>query len=159
MPPRTGTVPFPRLLALAWLVLALLSGGALAQESGDDSRGERVSDKAAIESLLKDETVYGRYSTGMEWTEYHSPDGRTGYRQNGCVYPGHWWVADGLVCFRYDAFNEGRPACFQLYREGEKLSFYYRSALGLWFLNAYSTDRKPGNPDRLPLDTHACVGV
>ena len=146
-------------LATFCLLLLCLCVPALAQEGQDNLPGERLTDKAVIEGLLKDHTVYGRYSTGLEWSEYHSPDGRTGYRENGCVYPGHWWVADGLVCFRYDAFNQGLPACFRLYREGEKLSFYYRSAIGLWFLNAYSVDRKPGNPDNLPLGSHACVGV
>ena len=146
-------------LAAVCLLLLCLCLPAFAQESQDNPPGERLTDKAMIEGLLKDHTVYGRYSTGPEWSEYHSPDGRTGYRENGCVYPGHWWVADGLVCFKYDAFNQGLPACFRLYREGEKLSFYFRNSIGLWFLNAYSTDRKPGNPDNLPLGTHACVGV
>ncbi len=159
MPHRTGTIPFPRLLALAWLVLALVSGGAVAQESGEDSPGERVSDKAAIESLLKDQTVYGRYASGLAWSEYHSPDGRTAYRENDCVYAGHWWVADGLVCFRYDAFNGGRPACFRLYRRNDRLSFYYPTRFGSWILNAYTIDRRPGNPDKMPVEGQSCVGV
>jgi len=156
---RIRTFSLPRLFALAWLALTLLSGGALAQESGDDSRGERISDKAAIESLLKDQTLYGRYVSGIAWSEYHSPDGRTAYRQNDCVYAGHWWVAGGLVCFRYDAFNGGRPACFQLYRKGDGLSFYYPSLFGPWILNAYTIDRRPGNPDKMSVEGQACVGV
>jgi hypothetical protein len=148
-----------RLFGPIWLVFALLAGGALAQESGGDSPGERVSDKAAIEDLLKDHTLYGRYVSGLAWSEYHSPDGRTAYRQNDCVYAGHWWVADGLVCFRYDAFNQGRPACFRLYRQGERLNFYYPSLIGPWVLNAYSTDRRPGNPDKMPVEGQGCVGV
>ena len=156
---QTWTIPFPRLFALAWLMLTLVSGSAHAQQSGDDSPGERISDKAAIESLLKDQTLDGRYVSGLAWSEYHSPDGRTAYRQNDCVYAGHWWVADELVCFRYDAFNGGRPACFQLYRKGDRLSFYYRGALGVWYLNAYTIRRLPGNPDKMPVEGEACVGV
>jgi hypothetical protein len=156
---QTRTIPFPRLLTLAWLILTLLSGGALAQESGDDTRGERVSDQAAIESLLKDQTLYGHYVNGLAWSEYHSPDGRTAYRQNDCVYAGHWWVAGGLVCFRYDAFNWGRPACFRLYLKGDRLSFYYPSLFGPWILNAYSTKRLPGNPEKMPVEGQSCVGV
>jgi len=156
---KSRTISLPRLLAYALLVFVLLAGGAFAQESGEDSPGVRVSDKAAIEHLLKDHTLYGRYVSGLAWSEYHSPDGRTAYRQNDCVYAGHWWVADGLVCFRYDAFNQGRPACFRLYRNGDRLNFYYKSLVGPWVLNAYSTDRKPGNPDRMPVEGQACVGV
>jgi len=152
-------VPLPRLFVFAWLALALFAGGAFAQESGADTPGERVSDKAAIEALLKDQTLYGRYVNGLAWAEYHSPDGRTAYRQYDCVYAGHWWVAGGLVCFRYDAFNQGRPACFRLYRNGDRLNFYYPSLVGPWVLNAYSLVRKPGNPDKMPVEGQACVGV
>ena len=157
--------PMPRRIilfrpfALAWLALILLVGSAPAQDITDESAGQRVTDKAEIDGLLKDQTVYGRYVNGLAWSEYHSPDGRTAYHENDCTYAGHWWIADGLVCFRYDAFNQGRPACFRLYRQGDRLNFYYPSLVGPWVLNAYSIGRRPGNPDKMPVEGQVCVGV
>jgi hypothetical protein len=159
MPSMTRSTFRATLFAMACLAFQIFAMAALAQDNPDGAAGQRVTSKADIESLLMDQTVYGRYVTGKAWEEYHSPDGRTGYHQDGCTYLGHWWVADQLVCFRYDAFNQGRPICFRLYRQGDKLSFYQPGLLGTWLLNAYSTDRKPGNPDKLPIEGQACVGV
>jgi hypothetical protein len=30
---------------------------------------------------------------------------------------------------------------------------------GQWFLNAYTTDRRSGNPDKMPVEGQSCVGV
>ena len=30
---------------------------------------------------------------------------------------------------------------------------------GTWFLNAYTIDRRPGNPDRMPVEGEPCVGA
>ena len=148
-----------------WLVgltiaMLLISGRDLwAGDMEHPTHRERVEDRAEIQKLLTDHTLYGRYVGGQRWTEYHSLDGRTAYRENNCVYQGHWWIASGLVCFRYDAFNEGQPACFRLYRNGERLDFDYEVGGGDWKLNAYTVDRRPGNPEKLPLQGQACVGV
>lgn len=156
---QTRKISFSRLFALAWLALTLLSGGALAQEASEESAGPRVSDKAAIEDLLKDQTVYGRYTNGESWSEYHAPDGRTAFRLKNCTYAGHWWVADGLVCFRYDAFSHGKEICYRLHRQGDRLEFYIRGVEGVWWLSSYSVDRRPGNPDKMSVEGEACVGV
>ena len=147
----------PLLLAIAALLIS-----ARTLRAGDIEyplHRERIEDRAEIEKLLTDHTLYGRYVGGQPWTEYHSPDGRTAYRENNCVYQGHWWIASGLVCFRYDALNEGRPACFRLYHNGDRLDFDVEEGAGSWTLNAYTLDRRPGNPEKLPLEGQACVGV
>jgi hypothetical protein len=142
------------------IAAVLISGGNL--RAGDMEyplHRERIADRTEIQRLLTDHTLYGRYVGGQPWTEYHSPDGRTAYRENNCTYQGHWWIASGLVCFRYDAFNDGKPACFRLYHNGSRLDFDYDQGGGVWQLNAYTVDRRPGNPEKLPLQGQSCVGV
>lgn len=120
---------------------------------------ERIEDEAAIEKLLTGYTLYGRYVDGTPWLEFHSSDGRTAYHEHDCTYQGHWWTQYGLVCFRYEAFNNGVPSCFRLYRKGDELDFDQEYGPDDWRLNAYTVDRKPGNLENLPLEGQACVGV
>ena len=116
--------------------------------------------RAEMEKLLTDQTFYGRYNPGgKSWVEYQAPDGRTAYKEENCTYAGHWWIQDDLVCYRYDSFNQGKPACFALFRQKDQLSFYIAGLNGKWFLNAYTTERRPGNPDSMPVEGQACVGV
>jgi len=158
---RTGF--FYSLLAAGFLLAA--SSAVLAQEAAppEDAQppaDQRVTDRTEIDKLLTDQTLYGRYSPGGKaWAEYQSPDGKTAYKEENCTYAGHWWVQDDLVCYRYDSFNQGKPACFALFREKDKLSFYIPGLNGQWFLNAYTTERRPGNPDEMPVEGQACVGV
>jgi hypothetical protein len=149
----------PWLIALALGVFLITGGDLRAGDMQHPTHRERIENRGEIEKLLTDHTLYGRYVGGEPWTEYHSPDGRTAYRENNCTYQGHWWIASGLVCFRYEALNEGQPACFRLYRNGDRLDFDYEEGNGGWRLNAYSVDRRPGNPEKLPLQGQACVGV
>ena len=53
----------------------------------------------------------------------------------------------------------GQAACFALFHQKDQLSFYIPGINGEWFLNAYTTERRPGNPDRMPVEGQACVGV
>jgi hypothetical protein len=151
-----------RLVALAGPVLATLlcfAAGAVADDSKRPTQRERIEDEAAIRGLLEDHTLYGRYVDGTPWMEYHSPDGRTAYHEHDCTYQGHWWTQYGLVCFRYDAFNNGVPSCFRLFRKGNELDFDQEYGADDWRLNAYTVDRKAGNPEKLPIEGQACVGV
>jgi hypothetical protein len=141
------------------VVSAFFTAGILRADGLQPPTRQRVEDRIGIEQLLTDHTLYGYYVGGQPWSEYHSPDGRTAYQENNCVYAGHWWVEQGLVCFRYEAFNHGQPACFQLYRVGDRLEFDYRQGASTWKLNAYTVDRRQGNPDKMPLDGQSCVGV
>jgi len=141
------------------LAAVLASSGMPRADDLQPPTRQRVADRAEIQRLLTDHTLYGYYVGGQSWAEYHSPDGRTAYEENNCVYAGHWWIESGLVCFRYEAFNQGQPACFQLYRLGERLEFDYRQGSNNWKLNAYTVARIPGNPDRMPLEGQSCVGV
>ncbi len=129
---------------------------AAGQPTGD----QRVSKRTEMEKLLTDQTFYGRYDPGGKpWAEYQSPDGRTAYKEENCTYAGHWWIQDDLVCYRYDSFNEGRPACFALFHQKDQLAFYIPGLNGQWFLNAYTTERRSGNPDGMPVEGQACVSV
>jgi hypothetical protein len=164
---------YSRALARTAFIYSLLAAGfflaastaAVAQdatppEAAQPPADQRVTDRTEIDKLLTDQTLYGRYSPGGKpWAEYQSADGRTAYKEENCTYAGHWWVQDDLVCYRYDSFNQGKPACFALFREKEKLSFYIPGLNGQWFLNAYTTARRPGNPDAMPVEGQACVGV
>jgi hypothetical protein len=147
-------------LALVMAGLGFLSPPARAQDSAPPPPEERVSQREEMEKLLKDQTLYGRYTpSGKPWAEYQSPDGRTAYREEDCTYAGHWWIQGELVCYRYDAFNEGRPACFGLFHRNGELAFYLPGPFGQWFLNAYTTDHRVGNPDKMPVQGQTCVGV
>lgn len=149
-----------RWLVALTIAAVLISGGNLrAGDMEHPTPRERIAERTEIQKLLTDHTLYGRYVGGQSWIEYHSPDGRTAYQENNCTYQGHWWIASGLVCFRYEAFNDGKPACFRLYRNGERLDFDFDEGGGDWKLNAYTVDRRPGNPNKLPLQGQACVGV
>jgi hypothetical protein len=159
--------------ALAGFVYSLMAAGfwlavstaALGQAAGQPEAGprpgdQRVSQRAEMEKLLTDQTFYGRYNPGGKpWVEYQAPDGKTAYKEENCTYAGHWWIQDDLVCYRYDSFNQGKPACFALFRQKDQLSFYIAGLNGQWFLNAYTTERRPGNPDSMPVEGQACVGV
>ena len=147
------------LIGLAIVTIFASAGTLRADDMQHPTPRQRIEDPGEIKRLLTDHTLYGLYVGGDSWTEYHSPDGRTAYRENNCVYQGHWWIASGLVCFRYEAFNDNRPACFRLYHNGERLDFDYDTGGGIWTLNAYSIDRRPGNPEKLPLAGQACLGV
>jgi len=155
----------PRSLLRRWRILPalgallLIAGSLRAADIEHPKPRERIEDRAKIQELLTDHTLYGRYVGGQSWTEYHAADGRTAYRENNCVYQGHWWIASGLVCFRYEAFNEGKPACFRMYRNGDRLDFDYDGGIGVWRLNAFSVERRQGNPEKLPLQGQSCVGV
>ncbi len=151
-----------RLVRLMVALAAVLLLATMAQAGGPTEKPaprERVEDEAAIEKLLTGYTLYGRYVDGTPWMEFHSPDGRTAYHEHDCTYQGHWWTEYGKVCFRYEAFNNGVPSCFRLYRNGDELDFDQEIGANEWQLNAYTIDRKPGNPEHLPLEGQACVGV
>ena len=145
-------------LALA-VALVLSLSAARAEDRAPPDPSDRISDKAEIEKLIGDQTFYGRYTDGKPWAEYQSADGRTAYKEENCTYAGHWWIDNDLVCYRYDAFNEGRPAGFGVFRRGGEIGVYMRGLYGQWFLNAYTEERRSGNPDKMPLQGQACVGV
>src|SRR5450432_3343672 len=106
------------LICLAFAALLIPAGNPGAQEMEHPEHRQRIADPTEIRHLLTDHTLYGRYVDGHSWAEYHAPDGRTAYQENNCVYQGHWSIRGGLVCFRYEAFNDGQPACFRLYHHG-----------------------------------------
>lgn len=141
------------LLVVAVLVLPGLAAGEDAQKPAP----QPIDNPAELKRLLNDQTVYGRYANGDPWTEYQSPDGRTSYLEKNCIYRGHWWIAGGQVCYRYEEIENGTVFCFRLYREGPRLDFYYELAPGDWQLNAYTIDVTPGNPEKLPLEGQSCT--
>ncbi len=151
-----------RALASAGLIagLALFLSAAQAQDSEQPDPADRITDRGELDHLIKDQTFYGLYSpSGKPWSEYQASDGRTAYREENCTYAGHWWIEAGEVCYRYDAFNDGKPACFAMFHRGDQLAFYLRGLSGEWYLNAYTTGRRPGNPDNMPVEGQTCVGV
>ena len=144
-------------LALLFAAGLILSPGlARAQDASAPDHRELIDNPAAIKRALNEQTVYGRYADGKIWTEYQSSDGRTAYEEDNCIYEGHWWVAAGQVCYRYEAMEDGKVFCFQLYHHGSRLEFDYELAPGDWQMNAYTIDVTPGNPEKLPLDKQGC---
>ena len=145
------------LTALLFVAGLIASPGlARAQDASLPDHRELIDNPAEIKRALNEQTVYGRYADGKIWTEYQSSDGRTAYEEDNCIYEGHWWVASGQVCYRYEAMEDGKVFCFQLYHHGNRLEFDYELAPGDWQMNAYTIDVTPGNPEKLPLDKQGC---
>lgn len=151
----------PACLLITLMTVWLCAIPALAED--DDAQPDpeaRISQPAEMKQLLTNQTLYGRYSFGGKaWAEYQAADGRTAYKEENCIYAGHWWIQDDLVCYRYEAFQNGKPACFGLFLRDNQLTFYMPGMNGTWFLNAYTIDRRAGNPDRMPVEGEPCVGA
>jgi hypothetical protein len=151
----------PAGLLITLITVWLCAVPALAED--DDAQPDpeaRISQPAEMKQLLTNQTLYGRYSFGGKaWAEYQAADGRTAYKEENCIYAGHWWIQDDLVCYRYEAFQNGKPACFGLFLRDNQLTFYMPGMNGTWFLNAYTIDRRAGNPDRMPVEGEPCVGA
>lgn len=137
---------------------ALALAGAIATATAGEP--EPVTDAKAIADALRDRTFYGTYVTdGEPWTEYYSPDGRSAFAVRGCVYRGKWWADKERACFSYPELEGGDVSCFTMTRHDDAYEFSIDGADGMPVLAARTHSIAVGNPDKLPLDVGACVGM
>ena len=167
-----------RVLRIAMLAgLAFFGGSAFAQSTADapgDGEdlvpplaedvapdAEPVTDADEIKRILDNLTIYGRYVDGENWIEYHMPDGTTAYWENGCTYPGRWWMERGQICYAYPNYNEGAPNCFLLLRRAKgAIQFVAVDQDGIGYLASFSLKTALGNDAHLPTaGLSPCVGV
>jgi hypothetical protein len=120
-----------------------------------------VTDPDTMRAKLDDVTIYGRYYDGENWIEYHLADGRTAYWENGCTYPGKWWLQDGQVCYAYPNYRDGAPNCFLMFvRPDGSVQFMAISDDGSTYLASFSLKVEHGNTANLPIGAKSpCVGV
>jgi hypothetical protein len=166
-----------RLAAALWIsTLALGSGLAPIPALADNPPAEpspeqapadlapdalAVTDPAEIKGILDDLTIYGRYTDGKNWIEYHLPDGRTAYWEDGCTYPGKWWLEGGQVCYAYPNYHDGAPNCFILFhRPNGEIQFVAVADAGFTYLASFSLKTAHGNDAALPIGAMSpCVGA
>ena len=119
-----------------------------------------VFDPGEIKKILDDLTIYGRYVDGENWIEYHLPDGRTAYWENGCTYRGKWWLEQGQVCYAYPNYHDNAPNCFVLYRRPSgQIQFVTITDAGLAYLASFSLKTATGNDAGLPIGSGPCLGA
>ena len=110
-----------------------------------------------MEKLLTDQTFYGRYNPGGKPWPIQSPDGRTAYKEENCTYAAIGRSRTIWSAIATNSFNQGKPACFALFRQKDRSPLIPRAQREVT-LNAYTTERRPGNPDRMPVEGRL-VGV
>jgi hypothetical protein len=154
--PSTRQRTTRRALAFA-LAIAWLGPVAAAAQDGQTAR-ERVGDNIELEDLLRNRTIHGIYADGNKWLEYHAPNGLTAY-WDGCTHPGKWWVADGLVCYRYPEDPAQAEYCWFIYREDGQLEFVSSPDGADGPVGAYSEDITSGNSEHLPLGASDCLSA
>ncbi len=120
-----------------------------------------ITDTTEAKRILDDLTIYGRYTDGENWIEYHLPDGRTAYWEKGCTYPGKWWVESGQVCYAYPNYHDNAPNCFILYqRPNGEIQFAAIADAGFSYLASFSLKIAHGNDAALPIGSLSpCVGA
>lgn len=122
-----------RLLTLLPALVLLLPGAARAQAMTD----------AELRAEFSGTTVSGFHDGGVQFTEYHSPDGRIfGYNNNEPVQDGCWDVKDNAVCYYYAKGRIQGTFCWRFERVadgGYRISSTDTPTRGI-------TRREPGNP-------------
>jgi hypothetical protein len=140
---------------IAPFLALLLLQPAVAQELEPRSR---IAGDEDIRELLTDKTIHGIYADGNKWLEYHAPNGLTAY-WDGCTHPGEWWVADGLVCYRYPEDPAQADYCWFVYREDGQIEFVSSPDGADGPVGAYSEDITTGNSEHLPLGASDCLSA
>lgn len=144
------------------LLLSMLSSyaRAITPEEVTAPGAEPVEDSTAIKALLDNLTIYGRYTDGTDWIEYHAPNGRSAYWEKGCTSPGVWWIQEKQICYAYPNYRDGAPNCFLLFRTAGGVQFVSTDGEGNVQLSSTSTKIIQGNPENLSLDKSVqCLGV
>ena len=151
-----------RKLLSFFLLLVFTSNIAIALDLRDVTAPDAhaVDDPNAIKTLLDNLTIYGRYTDGTDWIEYHSPTGRSAYWEKGCTSPGVWWIQESQICYAYPNYRNGEPNCFLLFRTNGGVQFVSVDGEGNAQLSSTSTKLVQGNQENLPLDKSVqCLGV
>lgn len=113
-----------------------------------------VTDPDVLTALLADHTARGIYlPDGTRWREFSAADGRTVWELDGCLHPGTWRISGSTVCYAYPSWDDGRPACFVVYRSARMTHFVWLDPdTGDQVLTSNADALDQGNPDQLPLE-------
>jgi len=70
-------------------------------------------------------TLSGRHSSGMPYSEYHSPDGRIyGHNNNVPVRDGCWVIRRDEICYTYEKGPAPGVFCWRFYRAAGGYTIY-----------------------------------
>jgi hypothetical protein len=111
----------PVSVATGLLLVALCGGLSVAGAAAED--GVAITGEPALRMLFVDQTFYGHTREGTAWTEYYWPDGRSSYKQDDCITPGHWRASETGACFAYPSFENGEVSCYLLFRSNDQIDF------------------------------------
>jgi len=71
----------------------------------------------ALQREITGNTLSGRHTTGMPYSEYHAPDGRIyGHNNHVPVRDGCWVVRNDDVCYSYEKGPAPGVFCWRFYR-------------------------------------------
>lgn len=105
----------PALAVALWL-----SGAGLAAGAEDQPREAPAPRQVTGEELRREvtgNTLSGRHSSGMPYSEYHAPDGRVfGHNNHEPVQFGCWAIKGDEICYRYEGGNIPGVFCWKFFR-------------------------------------------
>jgi hypothetical protein len=79
---------------------------------------ETMTDRELLREVA-DTTLSGFHTGGVNFTEYHSPDGRIlGYNNGEPVQDGCWRIRDNAVCYYYPKGSIRGDFCWRMERAG-----------------------------------------
>jgi hypothetical protein len=146
-----------RLASAMALAITFLGLSAAVAQDREPPR-VRIDDNGAIEDLLRDRTIRGTYADGTTWIEYHAPNGLTAY-WDGCTHPGEWWVADGLLCYRYPEDPAGEDYCWFVFQNENQLEFVDSLDGVDGPVGGTTEEITVGNSAHLPLGASDCLSA
>lgn len=132
-------------MRLALALVALLAGPcfpmAAEDQPGDTSAPRRLTGED-LRREVTGNTLSGRHSSGMPYSEYHAPDGRVfGHNNHEPVQFGCWAIKDDEICYRYEGGNIPGVFCWRFFRAQGGFTIYLpRSG------TVGTAKLEPGNP-------------
>lgn len=111
------------------LILALfLAATGLAGAAEDKQLDQSIPRQVSGDDLRREvpgNTLSGRHSGGMPYSEYHAPDGRVfGHNNHEAVQYGCWAIKGDEICYRYEGGNIPGVFCWKFFRAQGGFTIY-----------------------------------
>lgn len=105
------------------LVVALVLAFAGLAHAADDPATQEIPSPLRpvtgddLQREITGNTLSGRHASGMQFSEYHSPDGRIyGHNNHVAVRDGCWVIRKDEVCYTYEKGPAPGVFCWQFFR-------------------------------------------
>lgn len=142
---------FALLLTTLALTGAAQIGASLANDPAAGDPGW-VQQEEVMHQLIDGMTHYRTRIDGGVEVEYQSPDGRSAYLLEGCLYRGEWWIEENIVCFRYPELSGSQQSCFWLRQAADGIEFWDTTVPEATQPTAVTDRTAAGNAENLALD-------